>query len=139
MSLSNEATIETANEVLIVNGNLDAVADFFTTNYVAHVTGQDLFGGHDVVKKIVRAYRRAFSEIEVEIVILVKAKDRIAWQRTLRAKHTGVFKGFPPTGRSIVWRDMIVTEFRDGLMLEDWVITDLAEQLLQARKLKLPV
>jgi len=29
---------------------------------------------------------------------------------------------------------MIVTEFRNGLMAEDWVVTDLAEKLLLARK-----
>lgn len=134
MARSNAATIEVANSALILNGALDTVADFFATNYVAHVTGQDLSGGHEVVKKIVRAYRRAFSEIEVEIEILVKAKNRIAWQRTLKAKHTGAFKGFPATGLSIVWRDMITTEFRDGLIAEDWVVTDLAEKLLLARK-----
>lgn len=134
MTRSNTATIEAANSTLIVNGDLDAVGDFFATNYVAHVTGQDFSGGHDVVKKIVRAYRRAFSEIAVDIDILVKAKNRIAWQRTLRAKHTGAFKGFPATGLSIVWRDMIITEFRDGLIAEDWVVTDLAEKLLLARK-----
>ena len=133
MARSNTATIEAANSALIVNGNLDAVRDFFATDYVAHVTGQDFADGHEVVKKIVRAYRRAFSEIEVEIEILVKAKNRIAWQRTLKAKHTGAFKGFPATGLSIIWRDMITTEFRDGLIAEDWVVTDLAEKLLLAR------
>ena len=81
-----------------------------------------------------RTYRRAFSDIEVEIEFLVKTKDRIAWQRTLRAKQTGAFKGFPATNRIIIWRDMITSEFRDGLIAEDWVVTDLAEKLLLARK-----
>lgn len=134
MAPSNTALIAAANSTLIVNGNLDTVGEFFATNYVAHVTGQDFSGGHEVVKKFIRAYRRAFSEIEVEIEILVKAKSRIAWQRTLKAKHTGAFKGFPATGLSIVWRDMIATEFRNGLMAEDWVVTDLAEKLLLSRK-----
>lgn len=134
MTRTNAATIEAANTALIVNGDLDAVGDFFATDYVAHVTGQDLSGGHEVVKKIIRAYRRAFSEIEVDIDVLVKARNRIAWQRTLKAKHTGSFKGFPATGLSIVWRDMITTEFHDGLIAEDWVVTDLAEKLLLARK-----
>lgn len=126
--------IEAANSALIVNGNLNEVADFFTADYVAHVTGQDFVGGHDVVRKIVRAYRRAFSDIEAEVEILVKAKNRIAWQRTLRGKQTGAFKGFPATNRMVIWRDMIVSEFRDGFIAEDWVVTDLAEKLLLARK-----
>ena len=70
----------------------------------------------------------------MEVDILVKAKNRIAWQRTLRAKQTGPFKGFPATNRPIIWRDMITTEFRNGLIAEDWVVTDLAEKLLLARK-----
>ncbi len=134
MARSNIATLEAANAALIVDGNLDAVGDYFTTDYVAHVTGRDISGGHDVVKRIIREYRRAFSEIEIDIEILVKAKNRIAWQRTLTALHTGAFKGFPATRRPIVWRDMVATEFRDGLIAEDWVITDLAEKLLLARK-----
>jgi predicted ester cyclase len=131
---TNQATIEAANSALIVNGRLDEVADFFAADYVAHVTGQDFSGGHDVVKKIVRTYRRAFSDISVEIDILVKTKKRIAWQRTLKAKHTGPFKGFPATNRQIIWRDMITSEFHDGLIAEEWVVTDLAEKLLLARK-----
>lgn len=134
MSRTNTSIIESANTTLIVSGNLDAIGDFFADDYVAHVTGQDFAGGHNVVKKVVQAYRRAFSEIDIEIEILVKAKNRIAWQRTLRAKHTGPFKGFPATNRWIVWRDMITTEFRNGLIAEEWVVTDLAEKLLLARK-----
>jgi predicted ester cyclase len=131
---TNTSTIEAANSALIVNGDLHQVSDFFASDYVAHVTGKDFTGGHDVVKEIVRTYRRAFSDIEVEIEFLVKAKNRIAWQRTLRAKQTGAFKGFPATNRIIIWRDMITSEFRDGLIAEDWVVTDLAEKLLLARK-----
>lgn len=134
MARTKTATIQAANTALIVKGHLDEVSGFFTADYVAHVTGQDLTGGHDLVRKIVRAYRRAFSEIEVETDILVKARNRIAWQRTLRARQTGAFKGFPATNRVIVWRDMITSEFRDGLIAEDWVVTDLAEKLLLARK-----
>lgn len=75
-------------------------------------------GGHDFVKKVVRAYHRAFSDIEAEVEILVKAKNRIAWRRTLRAKQTGAFKGFPATDQIVIWRNMIVSEFRDGLIAE---------------------
>lgn len=134
MARSNTAMIQAANSALIVDGNLAAVGDYFATDYVAHVTGRSYSGGHEVVKGIVRTYRRAFSEISVEIDILVKARSRIAWQRTLKARHTGAFKGFPGTGLEIVWRDMAVTEFRDGLIAEEWVVTDLAEKLLLARK-----
>jgi steroid delta-isomerase-like uncharacterized protein len=134
MARSLASKIEAANVALIANGDLDAIGEFFTPDYVAHLTDQDMTGGHDAIRKVLGMYRRAFPDLQVEVEILVKARDRVAWQRTLRATHKGNFKGFPATGRRIVWRDMVTSRFRDGLIAEDWVITDLAERLLLARK-----
>jgi steroid delta-isomerase-like uncharacterized protein len=134
MNQSLASKIQAANTELIINGNLDAIGEFFMPDYVAHLTDQDMTGGHDAIRKFLDTYRRAFAEIQVEVEILVEAGDRVAWQRTLRATHQGNFKGFPATGRPIVWRDMVTSRFRDGLIAEDWVMTDLAERLLLARK-----
>lgn len=134
MSRSHAARIEAANSQLLVAGDLAAIGEFFGRGYLVHVTGQDLTGGHALVRKIAAAYRRAFGDLQVEVEILVKAKDRIAWQRTVRATHRGNFKGFPATGRAIVWRDVVTSRFEDSLIVEDWVISDLAERLLLARK-----
>jgi steroid delta-isomerase-like uncharacterized protein len=134
MDRSLASKIQAANSALIANGNLDAIAEFFTPDYVAHLTDQNMAGGHDAIRKILDMYRRAFPDLQVKVEILVEGKDRVAWQRTLRATHQGDFKGFPATGRPIVWRDMVTSRFRDGLIAEDWLITDLAERLLLARK-----
>jgi steroid delta-isomerase-like uncharacterized protein len=134
VSRSLASTIDAANSTLIGNGDLDAVSEFFTSDYVAHVTEGHITGGHDAIRRVLRMYRRAFRDIRVEVEVFLEKKDRVAWQRTLRATHTGAFKGFPATGRRIVWRDMVVSRFREGLIAEDWFITDLAERLLLARK-----
>jgi steroid delta-isomerase-like uncharacterized protein len=134
MDRSLAAKIEAANSALMADGNLEAVAEFFTSDYVAHLTDEDMTGGHDAIRRVLGMYRRAFADLTVEVEILVEGKDRVAWQRTLRATHRGDFKGFPATGRRIVWRDMVTSRFRDGLIAEDWLITDLAERLLLARK-----
>jgi len=134
MARSHGSTIEAANAELMVRGNLDAIPEFFAPDYVAHLTDRDMTGGHDAIRRVLRMYQRAFTDIRVEVEILVKARDRVAWQRRLRATHHGSFKGFPGTGRRIVWRDMVTSRFQDGLIAEDWIITDLAERLLLARK-----
>ena len=134
MSRSLASKIEAANSALMANGDVDAIGEFFTKDYVAHLTEQDMTGGHDAIRKVLGMYRRAFADLQVKVEILVEAKDRVAWQRTLRATHRGDFKGFPATGRPLVWRDMVTSRFRDGLIAEDWLITDLAERLLLARK-----
>jgi steroid delta-isomerase-like uncharacterized protein len=111
-----------------------AIGEFVAPDYVAHLTKQDITGGHDAIRRVLGMYRRAFTDLRIEIEILVEAKDRVTWQRTIRGTHTGSFKGFPATDRAVVWREMVTSQFRDGLIVEDWFITDLAERLLLARK-----
>ncbi len=126
--------IRDANAALLAQGELDAVGDYFTPDYVAHLTDEDLTGGHAAVRKFLGQLRRAFADLQVDVEILVEGPDRVAWQRTIRATHRGSFQGFPATGGPILWRDMVTSRFRDGLIAEDWAISDLAERLLLARK-----
>ena len=134
MRRSLAAKIESANQALMANEDFDAIEKYFAPNYLAHLTGKDMTGGHAAIRRTIKMYYKAFTQRKVNVDILVKYKDRIAWQRTIKAKHTGPFKGFPATNRSIVWRDMITSRFEDGLIAEEWFITDLAERLLLARK-----
>src|SRR5689334_22341140 len=98
MKRSLAAKIEAANTALMVDGDLDAVGKFFTPDYVAHLTGKDMTGGHAAIRKVLSMYRRAFPDILVVVEILLEGKDRIAWQRTFRATHRRSFRGFPATG-----------------------------------------
>jgi steroid delta-isomerase-like uncharacterized protein len=131
-SLSSK--IIAANQTLISDSDHDAVEHFFASDYVAHLTDEDVAGGHKLVRDQLKLYQRAFPEVHVNVEILVEGKDRVAWQRTLRAKQEGPFKGFPASGKEITWRDVVTSHFRDGLIAEEWVISDLAEQLLLSRK-----
>lgn len=134
MSRSLFSKIEAANAALLTRNDLDAVGEFFAPDYAVHLTDQRLDLGHEGVRQTLRMYRRAFPDLQLEVEILVAAKDRVAWQRTFRATHKGAFKGFPASGRRIVWRDMVTSRFRAGLIAEEWLLTDLAERLLLARK-----
>jgi steroid delta-isomerase-like uncharacterized protein len=134
MSGSFESKIRAANTALLVAGRLDAIGEFFAPDHVAHLTGQDMVGGHGAIRQWLAMVRRAFPDLEVDVQILLEGKDRVAWQRTLRGTHVGDFMGFPATGRPLVWRDMVTSRFRDGLIVEDWAVSDLAERLLLARK-----
>lgn len=126
--------IRDANSILIEDGALDAVSRFFAEDYVVHLTERDLTGGHDVVRKVLTQLRKAFPDVRVEVEILLESEDRVAWLRTLRGTHKGAYQGFPATGRALVWRDLLTTQFRDGLIAEEWFASDLAEQLLRSRK-----
>jgi len=129
-----QARINEANQALIVRGELDTVPDFFSADYLVHLTDLDVQRGHKMVRDTLAALRRSFVDLQVDIEILLAGTDRIAWQRTLHGAHEVAFKGFPGNGKRLVWRDMVTSRFEDGRIAEEWVLSDLAEQLLLARK-----
>ncbi|KQW51744.1 MULTISPECIES: ester cyclase [unclassified Roseateles] len=133
MTTPRPALLRQANEALLQQGRQDAIADLFAPGYVAHVAGQTM-KGHDAVAGVIEVLRRAVPELKVDVEILVEGDDRIAWLRTCRGTQSGAFKGFPASGKALVWRDMVVSRFEAGLIAEEWVVTDLAERLLLARK-----
>ena len=65
---------------------------------------------------------------------MAEQDDSIVWLRTIKATHCGPYKGFPATHRPLVWREMVTSRFQHGRIVEEWYITDLAEQLLSLRK-----
>lgn len=134
MSQTLATKIKAANSTLMADGNLEKVGEFFAPDYVAHVTDEDLPLGHGGLRKFIAMVRSAFPDLRVEVEILVEGTDRVAWLKTLRGTHQGAFKGFPASGQPMVWREMVVSQFRDGLIAEEWFITDLAERFLLARK-----
>ena len=128
--------IEAANNTLIVDGDLDAVEEYFTSDYVIHLTDRDFKSGYSSIRDIIGKLRQSFPDIKVEVEVFLENDTRIAWQRTLRGTHQSAFQGFPASGLDIVWRDMVISQFRGDCISEEWVITDLAERLLLSRKRK---
>lgn len=126
--------ILSATSSLFREGQLEAIGTYFASDYVVHLTDQDVRGGPALVRSVVELYRSAFSDLSVEVLILFESSDTVGWQRTMRATHTGAFKGFPGTGQPIVWREMVVSHFSGSHIVEEWVVTELAERLLLARK-----
>lgn len=135
MDRSPASRIQAANSAILVDGNLDAIGDFFAPDCVVHLTDHDARDGVDAIRGFVEMVRRAFPDLQIEVEVLVEGEDRIAWQRTVQGTHERDFMGFPASGRRVVWRDMVTSRFRAGMIAEEWVITDLAERLLRSRKL----
>ena len=88
--------LHAANEELIAKGNAGAIAEYFAPGYVAHIGGR-AYRGHRFVKRFLAEIRGSFSKPRVEVEILMCRADRVAWRRTIRAKHDSAFKGFPVT------------------------------------------
>jgi steroid delta-isomerase-like uncharacterized protein len=126
--------ISKANEELVNQGQLDRIGAYFCSDYCVELTGKTLKGGHRGIEKVLQQLQHSFADLQVELEIFLAADDRICWQRTFNAVHQAAYKGFPASGKSLCWRDMVCSEFREGKIAREWVLSDLAEQLLLARK-----
>lgn len=120
-----EPQIREANGVLLIQGNLDRVPEFFAADYVAHVTGEDM-RGREAIAAFGTELREAFPDIQVEIEVLATEGDRVAWLRTSRGTHEGSFMGVSASGRQLVWQDIVVTRYEDGMIAEEWGESGLA-------------
>jgi predicted ester cyclase len=136
--MSHKQLICDANNSIVAAGDAGAVARFFWPEYVVNGTDGAAVVGHKGVLAYIERVRRSFSEIQVDVLILTESEDRISWMRTVSGVQTGAYLGFPASGQPIVWRDMVVSRVLEGRIAEEWVVTDLAERLLLARKVRTP-
>ena len=74
MEKSLSSKIQAANTAIIVNGDLDAVEEYFTADYAVHLTDRDMKGGHDAIRNIISTLRRSFPDIKVEVEILMEGE-----------------------------------------------------------------
>ncbi|MGI9271737.1 MAG: ester cyclase [Woeseiaceae bacterium] len=128
-----ERIIRAANTSLIEDGNVEEIEKYFSEKYVVSFGGSKK-SGHAGVRGFTKTIHSAFSELSVDVEILVESGRRISWQRSIQGTQTGAFQGFPASGLGITWRDMVVSQIVDGKIEEEWLVTDLAEALLRSRK-----
>ncbi len=122
--------IKYAAEQLIGQGNLNIIDTIFTTNYIAHAEDKD-YKGHEFIKRFSKQLRSAIPDTSVlNIEILVEEGNTITWQRTLHGTHKANMMGIPQTGKKIKWNEMVVSRFEGDKIAEEWIVSELAGQLL---------
>ncbi len=122
--------IESANIELFEKGNFDIIKEVFTTDYVVHSSGSK-HGGHSFIKRFVEQLRKAVLDLQiVDVTVHLEQEETVVWQRTLQGTHKNDMMGIPPSGKKVVWRDMAVSRFEGGLIVEEWVVSELLGELL---------
>jgi steroid delta-isomerase-like uncharacterized protein len=120
--------IRAAHEELFAKGNIAFARDFFAPGLVVHTSGGEL-RGPEAIEQFVTGLRAAFPDLRYDVVILATEGDKVAWLRTSQGTHQAEYMGVPASGRSITWRDMVVTRFEAGKVAEEWAVNDIGERL----------
>lgn len=90
-------------------------------------------GGLESLATSMHWFDSAFSDQRVTVLHAVAEGDLVALHVELSGRHTGFFRGIPPSGRRFTVREMHMVRFAGGREAEHWVVRDEAslEQTLR--------
>jgi steroid delta-isomerase-like uncharacterized protein len=76
--------------------------------------------GRDGVKAFFAMLHSAFPDVQNTIEDMIAEGDKVVWRSTIRGTHRGVFRGIPPTGKSVALTAMNIVRLANGQMVENW-------------------
>lgn len=122
--------IKYITDQLIGKGNLSIVDSAFSADYLAH-SGDKTHGGLKFIKQFAKQMRTAIPDIKiVKIEILSQTDTILTWQRVLSGTHKASLKGIPASDKKVKWYEIVVSRFDQDKIIEEWVASDLAFQLM---------
>jgi predicted ester cyclase len=127
MSLEEmKAKIRWAGEEAWLKGNLDALDEVYAANYVWHRPPFPDTSGIEAVKESIEGMRSAYSDLQVVYEQMVGEGSTIAYQYSIRAKHTGVSPTMPipPTGKEVALVGCVVVRIEEGKIIEEFEHSD---------------
>jgi predicted ester cyclase len=62
---------------------------------------------------------------------MVVDHDKLASRQTVTGTHLGEYRGLAPTGKAVVYEEIFIIRFTDGLIAEVWGVVDTLTQLQQ--------
>lgn len=128
--MDRHTQIKNIAEQLIGQGNLDIVDSSFSTDYLAH-SGEKTYNGHKFIKQFAKQLRTAIPDIKIlKIEVLSQTDNLLTWQRTYSGTHKSNLKGIPASNKKVKWYEIVVSRFENDKIIEEWVASDLAFQLM---------
>ena len=100
---------------------LESASQYYSHEFVDHVNNMK-FLGLEGVRQSVELYRKVFSDLEVVVEEQLSDGDRV----TSRFVVSGI-----SFGKRVRFNGITISRFKDGLIVEDWSVTDTLGMLRQ--------
>jgi predicted ester cyclase len=103
-----------ALERVCSGAGLDPPSRYYSPKFVDHVNSLK-FHGLEGIRQSVELYTNVLSDIKIEVVEQLVEGNRVASRFVI----TGVNRG-----RQVCFNGITISRFEDGLIIEDWSVTD---------------
>ena len=105
-------------------GSVDFLDEWFTDDCKIHFGGSNM--DLEAYKQLLPVLHSAFSDVRHEIHLMLAEDDLVSAAITIHTKHTGEWEGIAATGRTVSFADLVVLRLRDGKVVEEWAVVDMA-------------
>ncbi len=105
-------------------GNLQVMHDLVASGCVDHDPAPGQAPGPEGYIEFFSMMRTAFPDFHLDVEQLVADDENVAFAYTATGTHSGEFMGIAPTGRSVKFRGLQISKFKDGKMVQRWGSSD---------------
>lgn len=117
----NVAALRRLND-MVNGGDYDAMDALFASDYVDHNPGWQVRSLDDL-KGLIRMGHDAF-DVRNEVDWVIASGDKVFIRVLNHGRHNAKVFGMPPTGKETCMTTFEIYGFRDGLIAERWVMSD---------------
>ena len=129
----NDSTLERNRDLVLTmnrevwnKGNLAAVDELFSANFVQHfLPDSSELKGINTFRERVREHREAFPDWKENIKYIVAEDDLVVIQFESSGTNLGSWLGNPPTGRKVHINEFSILRVENGKIAEQWLMPDL--------------
>ena len=120
---ANKALVLRTHEEVWNSGNLDAVDELYSADYIGHwVSGEDT--DREALKQIVAESKAAFPDKTEDVVHVVAEGDLVVSHFIASGTFTGEIDGVPSEGKRISRPEIAIHRIADGKIVEQWTVSD---------------
>ena len=98
--------------------NENFLNDYFAANYVYHGQNGDL--DSEGFKKMHHMFLTAFPNAVMKAEDIIAAGDKVITRWKFHGTQKGMFMGIKPTGKEVTIKGIIISQFKNGKVVEEW-------------------
>ena len=117
-------------------GNESYLDEYFAADYRYHGPAGELDA--DGFKAVHSMFLSAFSDVKASIEDIIAVGNKVATRYKICGTHTGEFLNLAPTGKKVTITGIIITQVKDGRVVEEWEAFDQLNFMQQLGVIPLP-
>jgi hypothetical protein len=124
MSEANKVLMRRFVEEVQNQHKLEAFDTYFDPAFVNYDPWPGLPGTLEGAKQLHRLILAAFPDLRMTIQDMAADGDKVWTRKTATGTHQGELLGIPATGKRVAWKVIDVVTYKDGKVIEHWVVAD---------------